>query len=132
MPIRRRNVACIQGAYYGATALWPLFSRRTFEVVTGRKDDWWLVETIALLLLPVGGALASAGARDRVTPEIELLGAGVAGMLAASDVLVAFRRRGRWSYLLDAVASGGILAAWAAAARRDASKTRSERSADAA
>jgi hypothetical protein len=119
MPARptRRDVALTQGVYYGATALWPLVSRRTFEAVTGPKDDWWLVETIGLLILPIGGALAAAGARDRVTPEIALLGAGAAGLLGASDVLVAARRRGRWTYLIDAAASGAILAAWARAAR---------------
>lgn len=116
--LSRRDVALAQGAYYGVTAAWPLLSRRSFEAVTGPKDDWWLVETIALLLLPVAGALGAAGARDRVTPEIELLGAGAAGLLAASDVLVAARRRGRWTYLLDAAASGAIVAAWAAASRR--------------
>ncbi|HEV2999602.1 MAG TPA: hypothetical protein VGW75_02590 [Solirubrobacteraceae bacterium] len=118
MPLRRRDVALAQAVYYGATAAWPLLSRRTFESVTGAKDDWWLVETVALLLLPVGGALGAAAARDRVTPEIALLGAGAAGLLGASDVLVAARRRGRWTYLLDAAASGAILAGWAAATRR--------------
>ena len=117
MPLQRRHVALAQGLYYGATGVWPLLSRRTFEAVTGPKDDWWLVETVALLILPIGGALAAAGARDRVTPEIELLGAGAAGLLAASDVLVAVRRRGRWSYLVDAAASGAILAAWGRASR---------------
>lgn len=118
--LRRRDVALAQGVYYGATALWPLVSRRSFEAVTGPKDDWWLVETVALLILPIGGALASAGARDRVTPEIALLGAGAAGLLGASDVLVAVRRRGRWSYLADAVASGAIVAAWGRASRTPA------------
>lgn len=121
---RRRDVALAQGIYYGATAVWPLLSRRTFEAVTGPKDDWWLVETISLLILPIGGALAAAGARDRVTPEIELLGAGAAGLLAASDVLVAVRRRGRWSYLADAAASGAILAAWGKASRSAAETQR--------
>ncbi|HEX2084073.1 MAG TPA: hypothetical protein VHF89_00180 [Solirubrobacteraceae bacterium] len=119
MRLRRRDVARIQAAYYGTTALWPLTSRRTFEAVTGAKDDWWLVETVALLLLPVSGALGAAAARDRVTPEIALLGAGTAGLLAVSDVLVAARRRGRWTYLLDAAASGAILAGWAKASRAD-------------
>jgi hypothetical protein len=118
MRIRQRDVATAQGAYYGVTGIWPLLSRRTFEAVTGRKEDWWLVETLGLVLLPVGGALAAAGARDRVTPEIALLGAGAAGLLGASDVLVAARRRGRPTYLLDALASGAILAAWGLATRR--------------
>jgi hypothetical protein len=115
--MRRRHVALAQGLYYGATGVWPLLSRRTFEAVTGPKDDWWLVETLSLTLLPVGAALATAGARDRVTPEIALLGAGAAWMLGGTDVAVATRRHGRWSYLLDAAISGGIVAAWGAASR---------------
>jgi hypothetical protein len=118
MPLRRTDVALAQGLYYGATGLWPLVSRKSFEAVTGRKEDWWLVETLGLVLLPVGAALAAAGARDRVTPEIALLGAGAAGLLGASDVLVAARRRGRPTYLLDAVVSGAIVAAWGRASRR--------------
>jgi hypothetical protein len=127
MSLARRDVARLQGAYYGVTALWPLLSRRTFEAVTGPKDDWWLVETVSLLILPIAGTLSAAAARDRVTPEIELLGAGAAGLLAASDVLVAVKRRGRWSYLIDAAASGAILAAWGKASRM---KTATERRAD--
>jgi hypothetical protein len=117
VPLRRRDVALAQALYYGATGLWPLASRRTFEAVTGPKEDWWLVESLALLLLPIAGALGAAAARDRITPEIELLGAGAAGMLAASDVLVAARRRGRWTYLIDAAVSGSFVAAWGATAR---------------
>jgi hypothetical protein len=117
MRIRREHVALAQGAYYGVTGLWPLLSRRSFEAVTGRKEDWWLVETLGLLLLPVGGALATAGARERVTPEVALLGAGAAAALGATDVLIAARRLGTPAYLLDAVASGAIALAWAKAQR---------------
>ncbi len=117
MRIRREQIALAQGLYYGATGLWPLVSRRSFEAVTGRKEDWWLVETLGLLLLPVGGALARAGARGRVTPEVELLGAGAAAALGATDVLIAARRYGTPAYLLDALVSGGIAVAWAASRR---------------
>jgi hypothetical protein len=115
---RRRDVALAQAVYYGVTGVWPLLSRRSFEKVTGPKDDWWLVETFSLTLLPIAGALGVAAARDRVTPEIELLGAGVAGVLAGTDVAIALRRVGRPTYLIDAAASGALLAAWAAASRR--------------
>lgn len=115
MQIRRRHVAAAQAAYYGVTGVWPLVSRRSFEAVTGRKTDWWLVQTFSLALLPIGAALGAAAARDRVTPELELLGAGAAGVLAGTDVAIAARRLGRPTYLLDAAASGALLAAWAVA-----------------
>ena len=118
MPIRRRHVALAQAAYYGVTGVWPLVSRRSFEAVTGRKTDWWLVQTFSLTLLPIGAALGMAAARDEVTPELELLGAGAAGVLAGTDVAIAARRLGRPTYLIDALASGALVAAWAAASRR--------------
>jgi hypothetical protein len=109
---RSRHVALAQAAYYGVTGAWPLLSRRSFEAVTGRKTDWWLVQTFSLLLLPIGAALGMAAARDRVTPELELLGAGAAGVLAGADVAIAARRVGRPTYLIDAAASGALVAGW--------------------
>jgi hypothetical protein len=118
MRIRRRDVALAQAVYYGVTGVWPLVSRRTFEAVTGHKTDWWLVQTFSLTLLPIGAALGMAAARDEVTSELELLGAGAAGVLAGTDVAIVLRRVGRSTYLLDAAASGAILAGWALASRR--------------
>jgi len=118
MRVRRRDVALAQSAYYGITGIWPLLSRRSFEAVTGPKDDWWLVETFSLTLLPIAAALAVAAARDEdVSPEAALLGAGAAGVLAGTDVAIALRRVGRPTYLLDALASGAILAGWAVSRR---------------
>jgi hypothetical protein len=111
--IRREHVAVAQGAYYGATGLWALLHRPTFEAVTGDKGDfYWLAEALGLLLLPVGAALARAGATDRVTPEVRLLGQGAAAALGAADVAIAARRLGRPTYLLDAAVSAALVAAW--------------------
>ena len=120
MRLRRRDVALAQAVYYGVTGAWPLVSRRSFELVTGRKTDWWLVETFSLMLLPIAGALGMAAARDEVTHEVELLGATAAGVLAGADVAIALRRLGRPTYLLDAAASGAIVAGWALASRAPA------------
>ena len=62
-----------QGAYYAATGVWALADIESFQVVTGPKADQWLVKTVGVLVTAIGGALALAGWRRRVTPEIRLL-----------------------------------------------------------
>ncbi|MDP9170379.1 MAG: hypothetical protein M3N54_07160 [Acidobacteriota bacterium] len=98
------------GAFNLASGLWPVFNRRSFEVVTGPKEDFWLVRTVGLLLAVTGTAMA--GSRKRVTPEIRLLGTGVAGSLATIGVIYGTKGRISRIYLLDAVAQSTLAAAW--------------------
>jgi len=113
-----RAAALGQGAFWLATGLWPLVHYRSFEAVTGPKEDDWLVKTIGGLIAVVGATLTMAGARRRVTPEIRLLGAASAAVLGAADVY--FTARGRLSkvYLLDVLAEAPFVVAWALAGRR--------------
>jgi glyoxylase-like metal-dependent hydrolase (beta-lactamase superfamily II) len=106
------QVALVQGCFYVATGLWPLVSIQSFEAVTGPKAERWLVQTVGLELVIVGGALAMAGWRRASGPEIRLLGMGSAAALAAIDLI--FTARGRISpvYLLDALVEGAVLLAW--------------------
>src|SRR5215207_4883049 len=94
-----RPALLIQSAYYIATGLLPFVSRRAFEAVTGRKREWWLVQTVGALVTVIGGTLASATVRRRVTPETLALAAGSAASLAALDVVYVARRRIRVVYL---------------------------------
>jgi hypothetical protein len=103
-----------QGAYYLATGVAPFVSRRAFEAVTGRKREWWLVETVGVLVTAVGTGVLAAAARDRVTPEITAIAVGCAGGLAAIDVVYVARGRISPAYLADAAAQVGLLAAHAA------------------
>src|SRR3954449_6312557 len=114
--IRRSLFA--QGAYYAGTGVAPFVSRRGFEAVTGPKREWWLVQTVGGVVTALGGALAGAAVRDRVTPEIALAGAGSAAVLLGIDVVYVARRRISPVYLADAVAQAGVLAGWAWAAAR--------------
>jgi hypothetical protein len=116
---RAETIAVGQGAFYAATGAWPFVSMRSFEAVTGPKMERWLVKTVGGLIGVIGGALVSAGARRRVTPELAMLGAGSAIVLAGIDVYYVSKRRISPVYLLDAVAELGIAAAWAMAARQD-------------
>ncbi|QDV38396.1 hypothetical protein [Tautonia plasticadhaerens] len=106
-------LAVAQGAYYAATGLWALLDVDSFQEVTGPKVDVWLVKTVGALVTATGGAIGLAGARRRVTPEIELLAAGSALGLAAIDVYYVARGRIAPIYLADAVAELGLAAAWA-------------------
>jgi hypothetical protein len=58
-------VPIAQGVYYVATGLWPIVNIRTFEAVSGKKREHWLVKTIGLLIAGIGGALVVAGKRRR-------------------------------------------------------------------
>lgn len=89
MPLARK-LLLIQGAYYALTGLWPLFSVRTFQRVTGPKSDLWLVKTAGLLIAAIAAIavpLLAAGAQGRVSPEIVLLSAGSAAAAEAAVLI---------------------------------------------
>ncbi|HEY8583183.1 MAG TPA: hypothetical protein VIL49_09540 [Capillimicrobium sp.] len=114
----RRRVLAAGGAYYAATGVAPFVSRRAFEAVTGPKADWWLVQTVGVLVTPVGAAVLAAAARERDAPELTGLLAACAAGLAAIDVTHVARGRIRWTYLLDAAAQAALLAGLAASRGR--------------
>ena len=111
----KRAVAMAQAIYYAPTGVWPILHMRSFEWLTGPKTDRWLVKTVGGLLSVTGGALGLAAVSDRVTPELELVGAGSALTLAAIDVVYVARGRISPIYLLDAAANFGLLAGYALA-----------------
>ena len=108
-----RPVLAAQGGYYLATGLLPFASRRAFEAVTGRKREWWLVQTVGLLVTAVGGALLVAARRGSTSPEVVGIAAGGAASLAAIDVVYVARGRIAPSYLADAAVQLGLLGALA-------------------
>ena len=109
---RAERLALAQGAFYVATGVWPLVSVRTFEAVTGPKVDRWLVKTVGALVTVVGGVLVAAGSQRRVTPEIALLAAGSAAVLASIDAVYVAKGRISPVYLLDAAVELPLAAAW--------------------
>jgi hypothetical protein len=108
----QRRIAFIQAGYFGVTGIWPLVHMRSFEWVSGRKTDRWLVKTVGALITVIGATIGLAARRNRVTPEIVVLGAGSALALASIDVVYVARRRIRWVYLLDAIAELGLIVGW--------------------
>jgi hypothetical protein len=113
-----RRLAIAQGAYWGATGIWPIVHLGSFELVTGPKASGWLVKTVGLLIGAVGATLLLAGARGRVTEEIAFLGATSAATLGGAGGWYAARGRIRRIYLADAVLEAATVAGWAVAWRR--------------
>jgi len=101
-----------QGFFYLITGLWPLFSRRTFEKITGPKVDFWLVQTVGILISVIGSVLIATGLRRKVIPEITALGIGSAAGLTGVDIVFTAKNRISPVYLLDALAEIGIITLW--------------------
>jgi len=106
------RMAWLQGLFYLPNGIWPILHIRSFEAITGPKTDRWLVKTVGALITVVGITLLGAARRQRMTPEMAVLGAGSAASLAAIDVVYVARRRISPIYLLDAVAEIGIIFGW--------------------
>lgn len=117
-------VALGQGIYYLITGIWPIISRRTFELVTGPKYDFWLVRTFGALISVVGVVLAWAGLREKVTPEVAALGVGSALSLGGSDVIYASQRRIRRIYGVEALAELALIIIWWVGLRADSKSRR--------
>jgi hypothetical protein len=114
----RRRLALGQAAYFIVTGIWPLLGMESFQRITGRKFDGWLVKTVGVLVAAIGLVLGLAGLRRSTEPEIPVLAVGSALSLAAIDVV--YVKRGRISpiYLLDAVAELALVAGWLLVWRR--------------
>lgn len=110
MPKLQRCALTFQAVYYVATGLWPLLSRRTFEAVTGRKQDWWLVQMVGLLAFTNGVALA-AGLRSGGT-ALQMRTLSVLSALSFFTIDTVYAMKGRISkiYLADAVVEATLVA----------------------
>ena len=105
-------LAYAHGFFYAITGIWPLVSRKTFEMVTGPKVDYWLVNTVGVLVSAISAVMLLAGYRKRISPETILLGAGSTAGLAAIDIVYVSRKRISPVYLLDALVEFVLLLGW--------------------
>lgn len=88
-----------QAIYFLFMGLWPLLHYRSFEAVTGKKIDTWLVKTIAWLFIVIGVQLWTSDPQEMV-----LLGLGSAFAVGAADIYYSFiKQRISWVYTLDAL-----------------------------
>lgn len=119
MPLLRyftpRSVMGVQAAFFLTSGLWPLLSYHTFEAVSGKKVDDWLVKTVSSLILVSGTALALTVRRGEITPAARAVSIGTSSALGGSALWYSLRGRIRKVYLLDALTEGTFLLASVAA-----------------
>ncbi len=105
-----------QGGYYFVTGIWPILHMRFFLAVTGPKADLWLVRTVGLLVLSIGGALLSAWVNPLTAEEITsspfILSISSATALLFIDIFYVYHKVIPPVYLLDAVIEAAILSLW--------------------
>jgi hypothetical protein len=112
-PLERASLVWIlQGVYYLITGVWALVGIRSFQKITGPKDDVWLVKTVGLLVTVTGGVLLSAGLRRETAPEIQALAVGSALSLGGVGLWYSLRGRISKVYLLDTVAEVVLVTLW--------------------
>ena len=105
-----RTVAGLQAAYLVGTGAWPLLDRTSFETVTGKKHDFWLVRTVGGLALAIGASVGIAvlqGRNDRQTTALAL----ASGLVFGAADLRAARSHSR-IYLADAALQVAFASAW--------------------
>jgi hypothetical protein len=96
--------------YLVGTGIWSLAHRRSFERVTGPKEDYWLVETVGALAIAIGASLGTAGRRGKQEPETIVLGA--ASCVAFGLASVRASQTESLVYLGDAFLEMAFLGAW--------------------
>ena len=111
MPSSNPWLSRAQGAYYLATGIWPVLHRRSFEAISGKKQDYWLVQTVGLITAPVGLSIILGSRRNDPRSEMTVLEVGTATGFALIDLIYGLSRRISAVYLVDGVVQVAIIAA---------------------
>jgi hypothetical protein len=105
-------LAFLQGAYFLVSGAWALVHIESFQKVTGPKTDLWLVRTVGLLLVAIGGGLILAAATRQLAPGIVLIAMGSAAALLLIEIVYVLKRVISRIYLVDALIEAGFLVGW--------------------
>ena len=108
--VEARLLAASHAGYLLATGVWPLVHRRSFEAVTGPKEDFWLARTVGGLAAATGVALGISVVRGRRSPEAVALALASSAVFAAADLRAA-RTESR-TYLGDLALQAVLVPAW--------------------
>lgn len=107
-----------QALLYIAGGLWPLVHMRSFEKVTGRKEDKWLVKTVGLLTASIGVVLLKA----ENTTDTRRLGKLSAISFGVIDFYYTAKGRIKKIYAADGIVQALLLVAWLVRRRNGSAK----------
>jgi hypothetical protein len=110
-------LARAHGWFNIAGGAWPLLHLRSFEAVLGPKQDRWLVQTVAGLMLCNGFAQVTTGTSHEGLLLARRIGIGTALTLATIDLVYAPAGRISKVCLLDALAEAGWIVGWLATSK---------------
>jgi hypothetical protein len=105
-------LAWAHGIYFVGTGVWPLLHRASFEAVTGPKTDYWLVQTVGVLVSAIGLALLAATTANALQASTFILACGSALGLAAIDIVHVSGGRIAVIYLADAAVEIILIVGW--------------------
>ena len=103
----------IQGSYTLLTALWGIIDIDSFMVVTGPKNDIWLVKTVSVVLVAIGLCLLIQGLSGVKSIAVMVLAFFSSLGLAFVDIYYATRDVISNVYLADAFIQILLLFTWA-------------------
>lgn len=105
-------ILTIMGLYYAVTGIWPLFHMPSFEGVTGKKSDKWLVRMVGLLAFS-SGVVFLASAHSSAAPAWEVLLLAVLNIVSfmGIDIYYVLMKRISPVYLADAIVQALFLIA---------------------
>lgn len=109
--ISARHISLFQAAHYILTGLWAVLHLRSFEALTGKKQDRWLVRSTGLMIATVGSYFLMAGVQGP-SPRTRWFGMLFPAALATADVCWAWRSTRAKAYLADALVAGIVIGAW--------------------
>ena len=105
-------VAFLQGCYLLVSGSWGALHIESFQRITGRKTDLWLVRTVGLLLVGIGAGLLVAGFRKQFDPALIVIAMASAAALLVVELVYVPKRVISPIYLIDAAIEAGFLVAW--------------------
>jgi len=110
--MKASSAAIVQGIYFTVTGIWPIISIGTFQMVTGRKTDLWLVRTVGITVAAIGAGLICAGLTGELCSAVFVTAIGSAAGLAGIDLTYTLKRVIAPVYLLDAVVEIMLILWW--------------------
>jgi hypothetical protein len=103
-------IAPVQAAYFVLIGLWAIVHMPSFLMVSGPKEDLWLVQTVGLLLFGIGVALCVTAWRGQLDLSKVTLAISSSFSLTLIDVIHGAKGTIARVYLLDALAEIVLIA----------------------